>query len=74
MAVLLLVLWGLNLAVPLILAATLDEDAIKELVGAPEPNEQYLMMNKAKEGEQGTLDFWLFSIVVAFSVGFAFTT
>jgi len=52
----------------------MDEDAIKELVGAPEPNEQYLMMNKAKEGEQGTLDFWLFSIVVAFSVGFAFTT
>lgn len=72
--IVLFVLWLLNLAVPLLLLALLDEDAIKDMVGAPSEDETYLMMNKGKDGEQGTLDFWLFALVAAFSVGISFTT
>jgi len=73
-AIVLTVFWLLNLAVPLALLAMLDEDAIKDMVGSPAEIETYLMMNKGKEGEQGTLDFWLFSLVVAFSIGMSFTS
>lgn len=66
--------WLLNLAVPLILLVFLDEDSIKEMASAPSDNETYLMMNKGKDGEQGTSDFWMFCLVVAFSIGQAFTT
>eukprot|EP00352_Strombidinopsis_acuminata_P008363 CAMPEP_0176355944 /NCGR_PEP_ID=MMETSP0126-20121128/13658_1 /TAXON_ID=141414 ORGANISM="Strombidinopsis acuminatum, Strain SPMC142" /NCGR_SAMPLE_ID=MMETSP0126 /ASSEMBLY_ACC=CAM_ASM_000229 /LENGTH=230 /DNA_ID=CAMNT_0017708815 /DNA_START=340 /DNA_END=1032 /DNA_ORIENTATION=- len=66
--------WLLNLAVPLILLAVLDEDSIKDMAGSPSEDEQYLMMNKGKDGEQGTSDFWMFCLIVAFSVGQAFTT
>lgn len=39
-----LVLWLLNLAAPLILLAMLDEDKIKEMIGQPEQIETDLMM------------------------------
>jgi len=62
--------WLLNLFVPLIILALLDEDSLKEMAGSPSDDEKYLMMKKGKDdGEQGTSDYWMFSIVAAFSVG-----
>lgn len=58
---------------PLFLLAFLDEEKIKELAGEPNDDEKYLMLNKGKDGEQGTSDFWMFCLIVAFSVGQAFT-
>jgi len=71
--IVLLVLWLLNLAVPLLLLALLDEEAIKEMVGMPSEIETHLVMNKGKEGEPEA-DFWMFAIAAAFSVGLSFTS
>lgn len=71
--IVILVLWLLNLVAPLILLAMLDEEAIKEMIGKPEDFETKLMMEKGKDGEQGTTDFWLLCLATAFNVSIAFT-
>lgn len=71
--IVILVLWLMNLAAPLILLAMLDEEAIKEMIGKPEDFETELMMKKGKDGEQGTADFWMFCLATAFNVSIAFT-
>jgi len=70
--IIILVLWLLNLAAPLILLAMLDEEAIKGMIGSPEDFEKDLMLKKGKEGEQSTSDFWLFCLATGFNVAIAF--